>query len=78
MLIEINWIQKTGMTVTREKIEFNVLENEILKWLKNLRKVFEVILERELLSRCDGVDYEITLKTEKIKSLLLISIRLKE
>ena len=78
MLIEINWIQKTGTTVTEKEIKFNVLKNEILKWLKDLKEVFEEISKEELLPHRDEVNYEIILKTEKIKSLLLISIRLKK
>ena len=75
MLVEMNQIQKTGTTVIRKGIRFNVLENEIPEQLKDLKKVFKEISERELLSHRDGVDYEITIKTEKIKSLLLISTR---
>ena len=56
-------------------MKFNVLENEILEWLKDLKKVFGTIFKRELSSRYDEIDYEITLKTEKIKSSSLISIR---
>ena len=78
MLIGMDWIQKTSVIVIRKEIEFNVLENEISKWLKDLRKVFEEILEKELSSYRDGVNYEIILRTEKIKSLLLIFTRLKE
>ena len=56
-------------------MKFDVLKSEIPKWLENLRKVFEEISKRELSSHRDGVNHEITLKTEKIKSLLLIPIR---
>ena len=59
-------------------MEFNVLENEILEWLEDLKKVFKEISERELSSHRNGVNYEITLKIDKIKSLLLIPIRLEE
>ena len=59
-------------------MKFNVLKNEISKWLKNLKRVFETISKRKLLSYYERIDYEITLKTEKIKSLSLISIRLEE
>ena len=59
-------------------MKFNVLESKILEWLKNLKKVFKTISERELLSRRNEVDYEITLKTEKIKSSLLIFTRSKK
>ena len=31
VLIRIDWIQKTNVTITKEEIEFNVLENEISK-----------------------------------------------
>ena len=78
MLIRMNWIQKTGTTITKKEMEFNILESEILEWLENLRKVFGTISKRELSSRRDGMDYEITLKIEKIKLLLLIPIRLKK
>ena len=56
-------------------MKFNVLKNEILKQLKNLKRVFEIILERKLLFRRNEVDHEITLKTERIKSLSLILTR---
>ena len=59
-------------------MKFNVLKNEILEWLNDLRKVFETILERELSPRRKRVNHEITLKIKKIKSSLLISIRLKK
>ena len=78
MLIEMDWIQKTGVTVTKKGMKFNVLKNEILEWLKDLKKVFKTILKRELSSRRHEVNHEITLKIEKIKLLLLISIRLKK
>ena len=35
--------------MTKKEMKFNVLENEILKWLKDLKKVFEEIFKRELL-----------------------------
>ena len=78
MLVKMNWIQKIKTSVTKEKIGFNTLENEIPKWLKDLRKIFEEISERELSPYRDGVDHEITIKTEKIKSSPLISIRLEK
>ena len=59
-------------------MEFNVLENEILEWLKDLKKVFGTIPERELSPHRNEVNYEITLKIEKIKSSSLISTRSKE
>ena len=71
----MNWIQKTNIIVTKEEMRFNVLESEISEWLKDLRGIFETISEEELLSRRDEVNYEITLKTKKIKPSLLISIR---
>ena len=54
------------------------MKNEISNWLKNLKEIFEIILEGQLLLSREEVDYEITLKTDKIKSLSLILIRLKE
>ena len=78
MLIEMDWIQKTDLTIREKKMNLNVMENEISKWLKDLKKVFETISEKELLSSCKEVDYKITLKTKEIKSLLLILTRLKE
>ena len=78
MLIEINWIYKTDVTITEREMKFNVLENEILEQLENLKKVFETILERELLPRYEEMNYEITLKTEKIKPLSLIFTRSKK
>ena len=74
MLIEMNWIQKTSTIVTKKEIEFNVLENKISEWLKDLRKVFREILKKELSFYYNEVNYEIILKIEKIKSLLLIPI----
>ena len=64
--------------MTKEKVEFNVLENEILKCLKNLKKVFETISEEKLSSNRDEINYEIILKTKRIKSSSLIFIRSKE
>ena len=64
--------------MTKKEIKFNTLENEILEWLKDLKKVFETIFERELLSRRHEVNYEIILKIKKIKSSSLISTRSKE
>ena len=78
MLIEMNWIRKTGTTVTRKDIKFNTLENEISKWLENLKKVFGIISKRELSSRRNKVNYEIILKTKKIKLSLLIFIQLEK
>ena len=46
--------------------------------MKDLKEVFETISKRELSSRRYEVNYEITLKIERIKSLLLISIRLEK
>ena len=31
ILIEMDWIRKTGTMMTKEEIEFNVLENKIPK-----------------------------------------------
>ena len=62
----------------KKGMEFNVLENDILKQFENLKKVFEEISKEELLSHRNGVDHEIILKIKKIKSLLLISIQLKK
>ena len=55
-----------------------MIENKISDWLENLKEVFKTILKRELLFSREKVNYKITLKTEEIKSLLLILIRLKE
>ena len=54
------------------------MKNEILEWLKNLKEVFKIISKKKLLFSRERVDHEITLKTKKIKSLLLISIKLEE
>ena len=78
MLVGMDWIQKTDVTVSRKKMKFNVLKSKISEWLKDLKKVFETILEGELSSSRDEVNHEITLKTKEIKSLLLIPIRSKE
>ena len=59
-------------------MKFNVLKNEILEQLENLRKVFEIIPKEKLSPRRNGVNYEITLKTKKIKSSLLSSTRPKK
>ena len=59
-------------------MKFNVLENEISKWLKDLEKVFRKISKKELSSSRNRVNHEIILKTKKIKSLLLISIQLEK
>ena len=78
MLIGMDWIQKTSVTVTKKEMEFNVWKNEIPEWLKDLKEVFEEILEGKLPSHYREVDHEITLKTDKIKPSLLISIRSEE
>ena len=57
---------------------FEELENEIPKWLEDLKKVFGTIPKEKLSSSRDEVDHEIVLKTKKIKSLPLILTRLKE
>ena len=54
------------------------MKNEISKWLKDLKEIFETILKGELLFNREGVNYEINLKTEEIKPLLLILTRLEE
>ena len=59
-------------------MKFNVLKNEILEQLKDLKKIFGIILERKLLFSYKEVDHEITLKTKKIKLSLLIFIRSEE
>ena len=46
--------------------------------MKDLKKVFETISKEKLLSYRDEINYEIILKTKKIKSLSLISIRLEK
>ena len=46
--------------------------------IKGPKKVFRTISERELSSHRDRVNYEITLRTEKIKLSLLILIRSKK
>ena len=56
-------------------MNLNVIENEILKWLKDLKEVFETILERKLLFSRREVNYKINLKTKEIKLLLLILTR---
>ena len=78
ILVKIDWIQKIRVTVKEERIKFNTLKGEILKWLKNLKKVFSTISEEKLLFSRKEIDYEIKLRTKEIKSLLLISIRLKK
>ena len=78
MLIGMNWIQKTDMTIKEEKVKLNTMKNEIFDWLKDLKKVFETILKEKLLLSREKINYKIILKTKEIKSLLLISIRLKE
>ena len=74
----MNWIQKTNLTIREEKMNLNVIENEISKWLKDLKKVFETKLEKELLFNYEEINYKINLKIKKIKSLLLILIKLKK
>ena len=59
-------------------MKFNVLKNEILEWLKDLKEVFGIISKRKLSFHRYEIDYEITLRTEKIKSSLLISTRLEK
>ena len=59
-------------------MNLNVIENEISEWLKDLKKVFETILKRELLSSYEEINHKINLKIKEIKSLLLIFIRLKK
>ena len=62
----------------KKRIEFNMMKNEILEWLKDLKEVFETRLKEELLLSRERVDYEITLKTNEIKSSSLIFIRLEK
>ena len=62
----------------KKKIEFNIIKNKIFEWLKDLKEMFETILKKELLFSRKEVNYEITLKTNKIKSSSLIFIRLKK
>ena len=78
MLVGMNWIQKTKVIVIKEEMKFNVLKNEILEWLKDLKEVFRTISKEELSFHRYEMDYEITLRIKKIKSLLLISIRSKK
>ena len=59
-------------------MEFNVMKNEVFEWLNDLKKVFETIIEEELLFNRDKVNYEITLRKEEIKPFSLILIRLEE
>ena len=66
------------MTIKEEKMKLNVMENEIPDQLKDLTEVFKTILEGELSLSYEEVNHEIKLKTKKIKSSPLISIRLKE
>ena len=56
-------------------MKFNIMENEILEWLKDLKEVFKTISKRELLLYRKGIDHEIILKTDKIKSSSLILTR---
>ena len=44
----------------------------------NLKEVFEIISKKKLSFYRNKVNYKITLKTKKIKSLLLILIRLEK
>ena len=53
-------------------MNLNVIKSKIFKWLKELKKVFETILERELSFSYKEVNYEIILKIEEIKSSSLI------
>ena len=78
MLIGMDWMYKTDMVIKKEKVKFNILKNQILEWLDDVKEVFGTILERELLSSRERVDHEITLINNKIKSFLLIPIRLEE
>ena len=71
-------MQKTGLIIKEEKIDLNIMKNKILKWLKNLKKVFRIILEEELSSSCKEIDHEIKLKIKEIKLLLLDLIRLEK
>ena len=59
-------------------MNLNVMENEVSKWLKNLKEIFGTIFERELLFSYEEVNYEIILRIEKIKSLLLIFTKLEK
>ena len=59
-------------------MKFNIIKDEISEQLKDLKKVFKTISKEELSSRRYEVNYEITLKTERIKSLLLILTRLEK
>ena len=78
MLIGMNWIQKTDLTIRKEKMNLNIIKNEISKWLKDLKEVFKTISERELLFSHEEVNYEINLKIKEIKSSLQISIKLEK
>ena len=60
--------------MTKKEIKFNILENEIFEWLKDLKEIFEIISKRKLLFYRDEINYEIILKIKKIKLLLLIFI----
>ena len=66
------------MTIRKEKMDLNIIKSKIPKWLKDLKKIFETISKDELLFSRKEVNHEINLKTKKIKSLLLILIRLEE
>ena len=59
-------------------MKLNVIKNEILEWLEDLKEIFKIILKEKLLFSRENVNYEITLREKKIKSLLLISIRLEK
>ena len=78
MLIGMDWIQKTDMTIKKEKVKLNTIKNEISNWLRDLKKVFETISEEELPLSREEVDYKITLKTKEIKLLSLIVTRSEE
>ena len=59
-------------------MKFNVIKNEILEWLKNLKEIFETISKEKLSLSYEKVDHKITLKTKKIKSSSLILTRSEE
>ena len=78
MLIGMDWMYKINLTIKEGKVEFNILENQILEWLNGLEEVFRTIPERELSPSREGVDHEITLINNKIKPSLLIPTRPEE
>ena len=59
-------------------MNLNVIKSKISKWLKDLKEIFRTILKDELLLNRKEVNYKINLKTEEIKSLLLILTRLEK